>query len=236
MISPRAVADVHSACLQQNAAPSLLAEATKANPEDELRRLRQENMQLRRDLIDANLRIRELELGQRSTSLFTPSESSEDDFSVEISVTSSTTTEQVSNLASNVPAKVNENEQQIEERDDKEKTISDIIKARGARYHRLTRQSRLHRNPFSHAKPRKMPELRRLFSSESESSSLSSITETSSTAGVSGDIIVDNIPMVRKENSQVSSYAMNYFQRAASVDDSDTAATSDESSGIRFEV
>ena len=77
-------------------------EASDYKYADEVKRLKQENMQLRRDLADANNRIRELETTQQSTSLFVPSASytdTEDDFSVEVSVTSSVTTAPTSNVA-----------------------------------------------------------------------------------------------------------------------------------------
>lgn len=233
MVSPRAVADIHSAsaCIETKALPSLVAESDY-NHAEELRRLKQENMQLRRDLEDANNRIRQLEVAQRSTpSLFVPSSSyadSEDDYSVEISVTSSTTTVPMGSLSKN-----NESVQQKQQRDDEEETsssVSDIIKTRGANYHRLSRQSRRHRNPFLQARPRKIPELRRLFSSESSESGLS-VSSNEAVRSVSSSTIGNDVNIsVGKNNDQVSSFAMNYFRRADSEDNSEA------STDLRFEV
>lgn len=229
MLSPRAVADIHT-CLQSGseAPPSLLA-ASDYKYAEELKKLKQENMQLRRDLEDANNRIRELEINQCTTSLFMPSSSyaDSDDFSVEVSVTSSTTTVPMGSLSTNL------NEDVQQQRDDEETSLSDIIKARGANY-RLSQKSRRQRNPFSQAVPRKIPELRRLFSSESESSvSASSHAAVSSSASTrSGGNIAP------RKSSEVSSYAMNYFQRAGSSDDDSDSSSNDASprSGLRFEV
>jgi len=240
MISPRAVTDLHAAACHPSEAPpqpSLLAAASDYKLASELRRLQQENMQLRRDLDDANNRIRELELKQCSTSLFMPSSSYDadsDDFSVEavLSVTSSTTTVPMGSLTKN------QEDEQVkrqpeQQRDDQETSLSDIIKTHGASYHRLSRQSRRHRNPFAQVIPRQIPELRRLFSSESETSSSSLNTQYSS------DVVVNTVPAVSRrgqEPSSVSSYAMNYFQRAESTEDDDDAPSTDGSSGLMFEV
>lgn len=248
MVSPRAVADVHSASIQGKTSPSLLEPpattlAEKKLAEEEIQRLRQENMQLRQDLEDAYSRIRELEYNQVNASLFQPSSSyasSGDDASVEISVTSSTTTVQMGNSSNNATSYENIPPRQQQSRDDDETkpTEGEIIKSRGANYHRASRASRRHRNPFSHALPRKIPELRRLFSSESETSSVGSNTESISsmrTCASDATVGVDSLAMPTRhhDNRHVSSYAMNYFQRADSGDESDGGIPSKDR---RFEV
>jgi hypothetical protein len=226
MVSPRAVAELHAACVSQHSPPSL-PEASDYKYADELKRLQQENMQLRRDLADANNRIRELETTQQSTSLFVPSSSytdTEDDFSVEVSVTSSVTTAPTSNVAEKVEKKPLK-----EQRDDKEQSFSDIIKQRGANYHRLTRNSRRRRNPFSHAVPRKIPELRRLFSSESESESSMSNVIAGSVSSMSTHASDAMLNGGMHQQSQLSSFPMKaYFLREDSDEDSDE--------DMRFEV
>ena len=223
LISPRVVAELQ-VCHSPEAPPSLLAASETRKYTNEIRRLKQENMQLRRDLEDANNRIRELEGTQRTPSLFMPSSSyaDSDDFSVEVSVTSSMTTVPMGSLSTN------QNQEIQQERGDREAFVGDSLE-RGAKHSRGS--SRRKRNPFSQAVPRKIPELRRLFSSESESSLPGSNPGESPSASSRSDVALNKSAL--SANNQVSSYAMSYFQRADSAD-SDTVSTGNSS--VMYEV
>jgi hypothetical protein len=196
--------------------------------EELVRRLQQENRQLRQELEDANYRIRELEASQHtgSLALFIPAVSYYDDsdnFSVEIqsvpsvpSVTSSQSTAQTGSGAAKQKLQPQQQQQQQQQRDDQE-TLE-----RDAAFHNKNQPSRKNiLKPFSKltaaSRPvHRIPEIRRLFSSTSDlsSSSAGSIPTVFSSSSTSSN---DMINKTRNSN-KVSTYAKKYFLRADSTD------------------
>jgi hypothetical protein len=194
---------------------------------EELRKLQQENRQLRQELVNENYRIRELEGAQRSLALFVPSfscDESSDNVSIEVqpvvSATSSTSTIPTGS------AFANEKRKQQQERDDREtlQRAKKIIRKKTA-----SRQSlRYRRNPLvqSSSYERTIADLKVLFRSDSDSSASSSLDHESN------DVVIGKNVMFRSrtathDHNEVSTYVSGYFLRANSAD-SDTSSTDND--------
>ena len=213
---------------------------------EELRRLQQENRQLRQELKDAHFRIRELEESQRNLALFipvTPSYYDEfDNYSVEVSlpsVTSSSSTIQMGSCEANQRlTRRQQQQQQPQQREQQQQQPQQPQQQQQQRDDRETYVGDDMSNHFSQARPgpirrsfsrtasrniQRITELRRLFSSTSDlsGSSTGSITAVCSSTS-SSDMV--GTRRSRNNNNNVSMYAMKSLLRVDSTD-SDSSST-----------